>query len=106
VSELTGVEMLTANSTVTGSVSFGALVLAWLVRRWWTWIVGLEIALSSIALFACGLATGVLRIYIGNVANQHGQKVKEKRQMLRRERSRLDDEIDRLKSRSMPAPRR
>lgn len=106
VSEVAGVEMLVTNSTVFGCVGFGAMVLAWLVRRWWTWIIGLEVAISVIALFACGLAAGVLRIYIGNIAGQHGQKIKDKRQLLRRERTRLEDEAARLKSRLLPAPRR
>jgi len=99
VSEVAGTERLVQSKKVCGGVAIGCVAVAWLVRRWWIWIVAFEVALSGLALLACGLVAGVLRLYIEGIEARHGQRVKERREMLRRERKRLADEAAGLKER-------
>jgi len=99
VSESAGAAVLTQGTTIFGVVSLGCLLLAWLLQRWWLWLIFLELGLAGIMLLSAGLAAGALHLYIDHVEAQHKLKVKAQRQLLRRERRRLEEEAERLRLR-------
>lgn len=76
---------------------FVSMFLAWLVRGWWYWILGLEVVLAVVLLIGVTIAAGIIRLWIDTVQATRGEKVKEWRQSMRSERKKLQDEVNDLK---------
>jgi len=77
----------------TAVVSF---FLAWLVRGWWWWILGFEILLAIVMLVALTVASCLMGLWIDTVKAQHGDKVKEWRLNMRKQRKALQATIEGL----------
>lgn len=74
-----------------------SLVVAWLARGWWFWILGLEVLLGVVLLVALTVAAGMMRLWIDGVQAQRSEKLREWRQALRKSRRTLEDEVADLK---------
>ncbi|CAJ1398189.1 unnamed protein product [Effrenium voratum] len=74
-----------------------SLFLAWLLRGWWLWIIGLQIVLAVVLLIALTISSGIVRLWIDAVFTQHSEKLKEWRVNLRERRKEMQDELSQLK---------
>jgi len=80
--------------------------LAWLVRGWWWWILGLEVVLAIVMLVALTVASGLMGLWIESVKTQHGDKLKQWRLRMRKERDALQADIDSLKKENVEKQQR
>jgi len=64
---------------------------------WWLWIFGFEVLLAVIVLIALMICFGIVKLWVDNVQAQHGEKVREWRESMRKERKRMTEEIELLK---------
>jgi len=53
LSELVGSEKLSQDVPVFAMAGAGCLVAAWVIQRWWIWIIGLQVLMCSVALLSC-----------------------------------------------------
>lgn len=67
--------------------------LAWLVKNWWLWIIGLEVLITVVMLIALTVSAGVLRLWIDNVQANKGDQLKEWRMKMRQSRKVMVDKI-------------
>jgi len=74
-----------------------SLVVAWFAQGWWLWIFGFEVLLAVIVLIALMICFGIVKLWVDNVQAQHGEKVREWRESMRKERKRMTEEIELLK---------
>lgn len=70
-----------------------SLILAWLVKNWWLWIIGLEVLITVVMLIALTVSAGVLRLWIDNVQANKGDQLKEWRMKMRQSRKVMVDKI-------------
>jgi len=94
-SEVVGMAMLLDNWKV--GVGLVSLVLAWLFRGWWFWILGFEVLVAVVLLAALTISSGIMRLWIDSVQTQHGEKLREWRSRMRSERKNLEEQIAELK---------
>ncbi|CAE6967955.1 dnaJ [Symbiodinium sp. CCMP2456] len=99
VAEIVSVQILMESWKIGVGVGFFSLFLAWLVRGWWRWIVGLEILLAVVLLIALTISSGIVRLWIDSVFTQHGEKLKEWRINMRAKRRETEAELDKLRKR-------
>ncbi|CAE7749750.1 ERDJ3B [Symbiodinium microadriaticum] len=99
VAEIVSVQILMESWKIGVGVGFFSLFLAWLVRGWWRWIVGLEILLAVVLLIALTISSGIVRLWIDSVFTQHGEKLKEWRINMRARRRETEAELDKLRKR-------
>jgi len=99
VAEIVSVQILMESWKIGVGVGFFSLFLAWLVRGWWRWIVGLEILLAVVLLIALTISSGIVRLWIDSVFTQHGEKLKEWRINMRAKRRETEGELDKLRKR-------
>jgi len=74
-----------------------SMFLAWLLRGWWYWILGLEVILAIVLLVGVTIASGIIRLWIDTVQATRGDKVKEWRMSMRSDRNKLQTEVSALK---------
>jgi len=74
-----------------------ALIIARLLRGWWFWIVGLEVLALGVLFLSAVLISGIMRMWMDTVQQQHGEKLRAQRLALRAERQKKDEEIQQLK---------
>jgi len=95
VSEVASLEV--TNLKVGAIALFVSMFAAWLVQGWWFWILGFEILLAVILLIGVTIAAGIIRLWIDTVQASRGEKVKEWRNAMRKERKKLQEEVNDLK---------
>jgi len=99
-SEVVGQQMMFIDNWKIGAVcAVCSLVVSWLVRGWWFWILGLEVILVLVTLAALTVSAGIMRLWIDGVQAKEGDKLKKWRLDSRRERTKLQDEVESLKKR-------
>jgi len=96
-SEVVGMAMLMDSWKVGVGAGLVSLLLAWLFRGWWWWILGLEVLVAIVLLAALTISSGIMRLWIDSVQTQHGEKLREWRLRMRSERKQLEDQIADLK---------
>ncbi|CAE7290013.1 dnaJ [Symbiodinium natans] len=99
VAEIVSVQILMESWKIGVGVGVVSLFVAWLVRGWWRWIVGLEILLAVVLLIALTISSGIVRLWIDQVFTQHGDKLKEWRTKMRARRKETEAELDKLRKR-------
>merc|ERR1719215_1428287 len=100
VSEVIDVTMLVENWKIGLGVGAASFFTAWLVRGWWFWVFVLEAVIAFVVLVALIVSSGLMTLWIDNVKMQHGDKVKEWRNKMRKERKALRDEIAELRKKA------
>lgn len=97
VTEVLDITMLVENWKIGAGVGIGSFLVAWLLRGWWFWIILAEVLLALVVLIALLVASGLMTLWIDNVKAQHGDKIKEWRLKMRKQRKDDEDEITKLK---------
>merc|ERR1740121_2628812 len=97
--EVLDVTMFIENWKIGLGAAAVSFFLAWLVRGWWMWIIGAEIGIAVVMLIALTVASGLMGLWIESVKTQHGDKLKEWRLSMRKQRKALQDEVEGLKKR-------
>jgi len=97
ISEVTGHYMFFDSWKAGVIMLLVSLVVAWLVQGWWLWIFGFEVLLAVIVLIALLICFGIVKLWVDNIQVQHGEKVREWRESMRKERKRMTEEIELLK---------
>lgn len=96
-SEVLDVAMLVENWKIGVGAAVASFFAAWLVRGRWLWVIGLEVVVALIVLIALFVASGLMGLWIESVKTQHGDKLREWRLRLRKQRKALQDEVEVLK---------
>ncbi|CAK9076327.1 unnamed protein product [Durusdinium trenchii] len=97
VSEIVSPQYFFESWKIAAIALVASLFLAWLVRGWWLWIMGLEVAFGIVLLIALTISSGITRLWIDSVFTQHGEKLKEWRLRMRERRKEMEDEVASLK---------
>jgi hypothetical protein len=74
-----------------------SVFVAWLVRGWWFYILASEVVLAIVLLVGVVTACGIVRLWIDQVQANRSEKIKEWRQSMRAERTKLQQEVESLK---------
>lgn len=96
-SEIVGLQIFLESWKIGAAGGFGALILARIFRGWWFWILVAEVGLAVVTLAALTVAAGIMRLWIDGVQAQRGDKLKEWRLKMRKERQKKEEEIASLK---------
>eukprot|EP00933_Yihiella_yeosuensis_P031962 TRINITY_DN25550_c0_g1_i1.p1 TRINITY_DN25550_c0_g1~~TRINITY_DN25550_c0_g1_i1.p1 ORF type:complete len:290 (+),score=45.42 TRINITY_DN25550_c0_g1_i1:126-995(+) len=97
LSEVLGLEFFVNRWEIGAGGAVVSLVLAWLIRGWWSWIIGLQVLALVVLLLALTIASAIMRLWLDAVQVQHGDKLKQRRADLRALRQSMEDEISDLK---------
>lgn len=106
VSEVVDLAMFFENWKLGVIAAVASFLLAWLVRGWWFWIIGIEFGLALVMLVALTVGSGLMGLWIESIKTQHGDKLKESRLRMRRTRKALQQEVDDLKKKLQDYERR
>merc|ERR1719253_60881 len=93
IAEVIGIDSL----AVGGVWLLVSIFIAWLVRGWWYWIIGLEVVLAIVLLIGVTIAAGIVRLWIDTLQNTAAERVKEWRLGMRSEKDKMKKEIESLK---------
>mmetsp|Transcript_69205 Transcript_69205/g.114714 ORF Transcript_69205/g.114714 Transcript_69205/m.114714 type:complete len:291 (-) Transcript_69205:81-953(-) len=97
LSEVVGVPLLVDNWKIMVACPVIGFFIAWFLRGWWYYVLGLEVILAIIMLAALTVAAGIMRLWIDGVQGQRGEKILKWRLDMRKERKKLQDEVADLK---------
>lgn len=96
-SEIVGLStMIQGGKVMVASVVISGL-LAWLASGWWWCILGFEVLLTIATLAALTVCAGIFRLWMDGVQLRRGDKLKDWRLTMRKDRKKLTDEVAELK---------
>mmetsp|Transcript_49263 Transcript_49263/g.141403 ORF Transcript_49263/g.141403 Transcript_49263/m.141403 type:complete len:303 (+) Transcript_49263:73-981(+) len=104
-SEVVDLALFVENWKIGLGAAITSFFVAWLVRGWWFWIIVLQVALVVVVLIAVSMASELVRLWIENVKTQHGDKLKDWRLRMRKQRKTLQDEVAELKNKMQDCER-